>query len=144
MGKTIVKTKFYNTYDLADVKRGFMNEAQVRIVEREGIVDTGAVFVSLPRNLVEQLGLDIVAERKVRYANGKIAKCKIAGGLLVEIRGRTAELQCLVQEDDNAPILIGQIALEAMDWAVNPQTQQLIPGHDEDHEMGLIEMYGFE
>lgn len=140
MGKTIVKVKFSNTYDIAVAKRGFMQETEIRSVECEGIVDTGAVLVSLPTELVQQLGLDIVTQKRVRYADGRIESKQIAGGLLVEIQGRTAEVRCIVQ-GNNAPVLIGQIALEEMDWAIHPQSQRLIPGHEGEEEMALIEMY---
>jgi predicted aspartyl protease len=140
MGKTVVRAKFSNTHDIADVKRGFMQESEIRSLECEGVVDTGAVLVSLTKRIVDQLGLDIVTEKRVRYANGQVETKAIAGGLLVEIQGRNAEVRCVVQ-DDASPMLIGQIALAEMDWAVHPQTQRLIPGHEGEHEMALIEMY---
>ena len=88
----------------------------------EGIFDTGAVLVSLPVQIVEQLGSDIVTHKRVRYANGQVESKPIAGKHRLEIQGRTAELRCIVQ-DHAFPVLIGQIALAEMVWAVHPQRQ---------------------
>ena len=88
----------------------------------EGIVNTGAVLVSLPVQIVEQLGSDIVTHKRVRYANGQVESKPIAGKPRLEIQGRTAELCCIVQ-DHASPVLIGQIALAEMVWAVHPQSQ---------------------
>lgn len=139
MGKTIVDVKFTNAIDLAVAKRGYIPQSEIRSLQTHGIVDTGAVLVSLPETLVNELGLEIVAKRRVRYADGKTADKSIAGGLLVEIQGRTSETRCIVEPESDT-VLIGQIPLEEMDWMVHPQSQKLVSAH-EDFEQGLIEMY---
>lgn len=139
MGKVLVLTKMTNAYDLANVRRGAMIAKNVKSIEVQGIIDTGAVMLSLPKDLVEQLNLDILEQRSVRYADGRIDTKQIAGMIHLEIQGRQSEVPCIVQ-DVGAPVLIGQIPLEAMDWNVDLQRRCLIPAHEGYHQ-GLIEMY---
>ena len=129
MGKVIVKVKFSNIIDVYLADNGNLPSEQVRSIETEGIIDTGAVLVSLPEPLAQELGLKFVEERTVRYANGSTAKKQIGGGLLVEIQGRTSETRCII-EPGSQTVLIGQIPLEEMDWMVHPQGQKLVPGHE--------------
>lgn len=140
MGKLIVKAKLTNSTDLDNVQRGLIPESEVRRLEVEGIVDKGAVMLSLPKNFVAALGLRTIEYRRVRYANGKPDRRPVAGVILIEIQGRQTSVDCLVQ-DTGSPVLIGQVPLELMDWAGHPQTQCLIPGHEGENEMALIEMY---
>ncbi|MBF0236295.1 MAG: clan AA aspartic protease [SAR324 cluster bacterium] len=139
MGKLIVKAKLTNAGDVAVAERGFISKEQIRSVEINGLIDTGAVLVSLPENIVNELGLPVVDHRPVKYANGKVESRPIAGGLLIEIQGRTAETRCIVNTSTDV-VLIGQIPLEEMDWMVHPAGQCLVSGHD-GYSQGLIEMY---
>ncbi len=139
MGKTIVDVKFTNAGDVTVSNRGYIPQSEIRSINTQGIVDTGAVLVSLPEKLVNELGLEIVEKRRVRSANGETADKSIAGGLLVEIQGRTSETRCIVEPESSA-VLIGQIPLEEMDWMVHPQAQKLVSAH-EGFDQGLIEMY---
>ena len=143
MGKVIVKVKFTNSTDSDNAQQGLITESAIRTIETEGIVDTGAVMLSLPQDLVEKLGLRTIGQRRVRYANGQPDQKPIAGAILIEIQGRQALVDCLVQDEDS-PVLIGQVPLELMDWAVHPQEQRLIPGHEGENEMALIEMYSYK
>lgn len=139
MGKVIVQALFTNAGDVAVAERGYIPKKDIRHLTAEGIVDTGATLISLPKELVDKLGLVEVEKRVVRYANGKTTEKTIAGGLLVEIQGRTSETRCVVEPKEKT-VLIGQIPLEEMDWMVHPQSQKLVPAH-EGFEQDLIEMY---
>lgn len=60
MGFTSVKARLCNAADLEKSE------------EVELLVDTGAIFSSAPRSLLEKIGLKPIARRKVRvYAGGK-------------------------------------------------------------------------
>lgn len=139
MGKTIVTAKLTNFSDQELARRGFIPESEIRSLEVEGIVDTGAVLVSLPEPIVEQLGLSISEHRRVRYADGRSGERPIASGLFIEIQGRTALCRVIVNPTKST-VLIGQIPLEEMDWLVDPRNQCLVTGHP-DFPEGLIEMY---
>lgn len=140
MGRVTVSVKMTNAIDVGIAERKLISKSEIRSLEVEGIVDTGAAMLSLPEDLVEQLGLRIMGHRRVRYANGKPDRIPFAGVLLLEIQGRETSADCLVQKK-GSPVLIGQIPLEAMDWAVHPAGQRLIPGHEGEDDMAMIEMY---
>lgn len=139
MGKTIVRAKLTNYGDVAVADRGFIPVEQIRSTEVDGIIDTGATLISLPKAVVKELGLKLVTKHKVRYADGRTEIRPIAGGLLIEIQGRSAETRCIINETSDT-VLIGQIPLEEMDWMVHPNKQCLVSAH-EGHDQAIIEMY---
>ena len=57
MGEIVVQCEVENTVDRGIADRGSLAESRVRRASIEGIVDTGAVMLMLPQNLVERLGL---------------------------------------------------------------------------------------
>jgi hypothetical protein len=58
MGKVTVAAKVENVGDLLDVDQGRRAPAEVRAVDvADALVDTGATGLSMPRSLLETLGL---------------------------------------------------------------------------------------
>lgn len=139
MGKVITKFSVKNFGDEILAKRDFIKKEAIRAYEGEGLVDTGATLLVLPEDIVEKLGLETVRETTVVYANGKREKRKIAGGIIVEIQGRRAEVECIVENKGTQP-LIGQVPLEVMDLIVDPAKGILHPrpGYE---DSPLIELY---
>jgi len=140
MGKVTVKAELWNFGDELDVKKGRIKPEQIRTVEVEdAVVDTGATLVSLPEDIVEKLGLMIVEEREVTYANNGKEKRKIASGLMIKIMGRTSLTRCIVN-NKGTKVLIGQIPLEEMDLYVFP-AEGKVAGRPDHPDSPLIEMY---
>jgi len=126
MGKVIGKMKITSLFDPS------------KSVELDAVVDTGATMVVLPRDIVDKLGLRKVREAKVKYANGKVETKPIYGVVEIEIMGRSANLDVLVEDEGSQP-LIGQVLLELLDLVVDPKSRKLIP-NPESPEMPLIEI----
>lgn len=139
MGKVITKFKVWNIVDEVKAKEGMIAQEAIRSYEGEGLVDTGATILVMPEDVVEKLGLMIDRETTVVYANGEREKRKIAGGLKIEIQGRRAEVECIV-ENKGTQVLIGQVPLEVMDLMVDPAKGILHPrpGYE---DSPLIELY---
>ena len=97
MGKIMVKAKMKNFVDEDLARRGILKQEEVREEEKEGLVDTGATMLTLPEELVDELGLTRAGFVTAGYADG------------------------------TKRILIGQIPLEEMDLIVDPKTGNLIP-----------------
>ena len=116
MGKIIEKVKLTNLFN------------PNKSVEVEAVVDTGATMVVLPKDIVEALELRKVREVKVRYANNKVETKPIYGVVTIELKGRSANLDVLVEEKGSQP-LIGQVLLELLDLVIEPKTRKLIPNH---------------
>src|SRR5437762_5033475 len=64
MGKTVVKARITNLNDMLNAKIGLLSPDQVRSIEVEdALVDTGARLMSMPKRLIQQLGLVHLATR---------------------------------------------------------------------------------
>jgi len=93
-----------------------------RSLESVALVDTGATFTTIPRQLFESLGLTVTGKRKVRTATklGTLEESFLA----IEIGGDQTVTQVLVS-DTLDKILVGAITLESLALAVNPTTGKL-------------------
>jgi clan AA aspartic protease len=124
MGKVMEKIKLTNSYDEDKVSSGYWQPEQVRSLEIEALVDTGATMLMLPADVVERLGLKEKGRRKVRYANGREDEVPWVGGVRVTILGRDMIASALV-EPAGTTALIGQIPLEELDLLVDPKSRSL-------------------
>ena len=70
MGKTIEKVTLKNVADIVRQAEGIIKEGEIREVEVEALVDTGAAFLCLPPEEIEKLGLLYSHKREVSTANG--------------------------------------------------------------------------
>jgi clan AA aspartic protease len=139
MGRVAVPAVVESIEDLYRVQRGEMNAEQVRRIEvSEALVDTGATSLSLPRQLVQQLGLLPLRTRRAVTTAG-VRDVPTFGAVKLTVLGR--DCVCDVTEvDDACPVLIGQVPLELMDLVVDPGRRELIgnPAHGGEHMMELM------
>ncbi len=126
MGKVMEKVKITNLLN------------PTKSVEIEAIVDTGAMMLVLPENIVNELGLEKIKEVKAKYANGRVGTKGIYGVVTLEIQGRVGHFDALAEGAGSQP-LIGQIVLEALDLVIHPATKTLGP-NPESPEMPLVEI----
>lgn len=139
MGKILVKAEIENLEDLYAVKKGQLGPDQVRKIEvTDALVDTGATGLSMPKNMIQTLGLIPFRDRPARTSAGPVM-LKIFGAVQLTIQGR--DCLCDVTEiPDDCPVLIGQVPLELLDFVIDPKNQTLIgnPAHGGQH---MIELY---
>ncbi|MFQ5627984.1 MAG: aspartyl protease family protein [bacterium] len=130
MGKTIEKVQIQNYIDIYHASIGEIPESEIRTVEVDAIVDTGATYLCIPPHIIKQLGLALSHTTTVTTANGKVDR-RIFKGAEISIRDRSVQMQ-LMENDEKTPALIGYLVLEALDFVVNPKTQGLMgnPEHD--------------
>jgi clan AA aspartic protease len=126
MDEVRVEIELENFVDRGLVRRGQLAEAEVRAVKVRAIVDTGAVMLMLPRDVVEALGLDEIRSAVVTCADNRKEELVVAGGVTVRVGSRSAFVECLVGPP-NSDVLLGQIPLEAMDLLVDCGRQELVP-----------------
>ena len=124
MGKVVTRIKLTNFVDRERARLGELPVDQVRSLEIEALVDTGATMLVLPADVVQRLGLSEIDRRKVRYADGRVAVVPIVGGLQVEILGRSTGCDALVEPAGTTP-LIGQVPLEGLDLVVEPRSGEI-------------------
>ena len=139
MGKVLVSAKIENLKDLYLAEQGIIPHSQVRSVEvHDALVDSGATMLSLPKRLIEQLGLGPVRTRQARTAAGTIT-VQIYSATRLTIQGRDC-LSDVSELPDDCPALIGQVPLEILDFVVDLAGQRLIgnPAHGGEQ---MLEIY---
>ena len=139
MGKVLVPAKIENMEDVYAVKLGTLDPAAVRTAEvTDALVDTGATMLSMPRHLIEQLGLERLRTRRARTTTG-IAEFGVFSLVQLTIEGRDCRVD-VAELPDDCPVLIGQIPLESLDFIVDPTGRRLIgnPEHGGEHMIDLF------
>jgi predicted aspartyl protease len=139
MGKVVVSARIENQSDLTMVAKGHLQQEKVRSLEvSDALVDTGATMLSLPKSLVQQLGLARHRTRTARTAAGIVAF-----GIYEPVRLTVQDRDCIVEVaeiPDECPVLIGQIPLELLDFVVDSAGQKLIGNPDHGGEQ-MIDMF---
>ena len=126
MGEIHSNVTLENTEDRAVVNRGHGQEADVRRTTIDGIVDTGAVTLVLPQNVVERLGLEQQGTAFVTYADERREERPLAGPVSVRIGNRGMVTNCVVGPPQSEP-LIGQVVLEMLDLIADCTNRTLTP-----------------
>ena len=94
-----------------------------KAVKLEALVDTGATFTKVPKEVADSLGLKAQYETEVELADGRRIKRGLAGAE-VELEGvRRPVLVAIGEEGERA--LIGYTTLELLGFKVNPITGKL-------------------
>ncbi|MBU4271067.1 MAG: retroviral-like aspartic protease family protein [Planctomycetes bacterium] len=139
MGRVLTEAVFENREDLWAAEKSLISPDQVRRVKvSDALVDTGATYLSMPARLIRQLGLRKFDTRRVKSVSG-IVEANLYGSVRMTIQDRTCHMDVMEVSDD-VPVLIGQLALEDLDFVVDPQSRRLIgnPAHGGEH---MYELY---
>ncbi|MCY4119396.1 MAG: retroviral-like aspartic protease family protein [Acidobacteria bacterium] len=126
MGEVVVDVELENSADRAVFERGHGRASDIRSSTVEAIVDTGAVMLVLPQNVVERLGMNVLRTVVVTYADERKEERPVAGPLTVRIGNRFMITECVVGPPLSQPLL-GQIVLEALDLVVDCAKRTLGP-----------------
>ncbi len=126
MGEIVVEVRLENAIERALQRRGALPESQVRQLTVQAVVDTGAVMLMLPQDVVHKLGLTEQRTVLVRYADERTEERPIAEIVTLTIGDRTMTTECIVGPPLSES-LIGQIVLERLDLLVDCQNRQLTP-----------------
>ena len=121
MGQIIQHTKLQNTADVMAVQAGYTT--QLRALELDMLVDTGAAMLCLPSNVIEQLGLSKMHESTALTANGEIVT-NVYSPVRLQINDREADIN-VMELSIGTPPLLGYLPLEALDLYPNLKTQTL-------------------
>ncbi len=95
-------------------------------LELDFLVDTGAVMMMLPKDVIHKLGIAITGKAVVTLANEERDEMEVAGPVSITIGDRKTHCDCLVGPMLGEP-LIGQLVLESLDLIVDSQRQTLVP-----------------
>ena len=126
MGEIRADVALENTGDRDYFQRGHGRESEIRRSTVDAVVDTGAVALVLPRNVVERLGLKERGKAFVTCAGERREERPLAGPVTVRIGNRSMSTDCVVGPPLSEP-LIGQIVLEALDLIADCSNRTLTP-----------------
>lgn len=126
MGEITVNAELENPGDRAYFERGHGRESDIRRTSVEAVVDTGAVMLVLPQNVVERLGVGVRRTVIVSYADERKEERPVAGPLTIRIGNRFMSTDCVVGPPLSEP-LVGQIVMEALDLIADCTNRTLTP-----------------
>lgn len=124
MGEVRVMVRLSNAADMALVRRNLMRPEEIRAVEADALVDTGAVTFVLPSLVVERLGLARPFKQVAEYADGRREEVDVTEPVFVELLGRHTVEEALVL---GAEVIVGQTILEKTDLYVDCRQKRLLP-----------------
>jgi predicted aspartyl protease len=126
VGETKAKLTLVNEYDRLSAKAGVIKESQIRKVEVEAALDTGATPLVMPETLRTKLGLGIEETSAVTLAGGRHENCVVAGAVNVRWNDRYTLSNPIVLSGETDEVLLGVYPLEEMDLMVDVVNQHLI------------------
>jgi len=104
----------------------------------DAIVDSGAMELALPGEIVERLRLEPIGKISVFTADGGGHKYRVVGMVDVEVQDRNCQVRAIELPRGTRPLL-GAIPLEEMDWHIDPVAQKLV-GRPESPDRPLLPM----
>ena len=141
MGEIVASMELENTVDRDNASDGRRDESTVCRATVEGVVDTGAVMLVLPEDVVGRLGLRtqrqvavIYADERRDFSGGGRGACPsqekelrpVAGPVTVQIGNRSMITDCIVGPPSSKPV-IGHIVLSALDLVADCRNHTLGP-----------------
>ncbi len=127
VGEVRVGVKLSNAMDVAMARRELIARGEIRSVNVQAVVDTGAVRSCMPVDVMQQLGLRAARQINAQMANGQTLSVEMTEPVDMEILSRLVSEAFLVLGSE---VLIGQTALEATDLLVDCNQQKVIPNPD--------------
>ena len=134
MGKVFVQAQVTNLKDAWDAERGLRLPGEVRTASiPNALVDSGATLLAMPPSVIKQLGLTRTATKRARTASG-VGEFGLYDAVRLAVQGRECTVE-VMELPEGAPVLIGQIPLESLDFVIDMRGQKLIgnPEHGGDH-----------
>ncbi|MFI5221229.1 MAG: aspartyl protease family protein [Bacteroidia bacterium] len=124
MGLTYAKVELINQYDENKFDEGLIMENQIRKMELELMVDTGAIRLVINEQIRDRLGLKKGFLMNASFADGTVKPVELVAGVKVKFGDRTCYTDAFVLPGDAEPLL-GAIPLEGMDLAIIPSENKL-------------------
>lgn len=130
MGLVYAGVELINADDIALMRRNIIGKEDVKRMQINMLVDSGAYMMAINETIQAQLNLNFIEKRKAQMASGEVVEYEVVGPLMVKFANRTATCSAFVLPGDSEPLL-GAIPMEEMDVMIHPQRQELIvnPAH---------------
>ena len=125
MGLTYADIELTNSDDLAHVRSGHLAKENVRHMQVNALVDSGAWLLTINDDVRNQLGLPVIDKDLAELADGTLVSVDIVGPVDVRFQNRRVTADAMVLPDATE-ILLGVIPMEGMDVLIDPKQQKLI------------------
>lgn len=116
--KHTTRIEIANREDQFLAKAGIIKPEAIRQISiKDAVVDTGATGLSLPKPLIEQLGLTPVRSRRAQTTNGIVTRTVYS-----EVRYTVLEREGTIEVADlpaDLPVLVGHMILEYLDLCLD-------------------------
>ena len=129
MGLVYADITLINGEDLILAKRHIIGQEEVKQMNLNILVDTGAYNLCINEEIQEELQFPIVEKRKAETADGRIVECDVVDNVQVRFKNRAITCRAMILPGSSEPLL-GAIPLEDMDVLIHPQLQEMIVNPD--------------
>ncbi len=126
MGRFKVEMEVANYQDMILEQAGHLPPGKVRRLRIQGVVDSGAVRLVLPKKIADALGVPRIGTIGVRYADNRRARRQRVKDVWVRLLDRESTFNAIV-EPQRRDALIGAIVLEDLDLVVDCVSERLLP-----------------
>ena len=96
---------------------------ELREMEVDALVDTGALHLCIPEQIANQLNLKELYKREVTTADGNDHVCSYVGPIEIKFENRGCYTGAIILGDE---VLLGAVPMEDMDVLVSPAERKLI------------------
>jgi len=124
MGLVYAEIDLISVDDQALHRRGFLDEANIKQVRVNALVDSGAYNLCINETVQRQLGLPFLEKQFVTLADDTLIEVDFVGPVDIRFEIRSTTVRALVLPG-NAEVLLGAIPMEDMDVVFNPREQKL-------------------
>ena len=125
MGLIYAKIQLINSGDVYLAQKGYLKEEDIKKLEVEALVDSGAYMLAINEGIKIQLDLPKIEEQVAELADGSQQKLEIVGPVEVHFENRSTSCRAMVLPGD-AEVLLGSIPMEDLDVLIHPKQQKLI------------------
>lgn len=129
MGLVYADIELINSGDMELARRYYIGEEEVKRINVNILVDSGANNLCINESIQQQLDLPFIEKRKAQLADGHIEEYDIVGPIVLKFKNRRTVCNAMVLQGDSEPLL-GVIPLEDMDVLIHPSRQELIVNPD--------------
>ena len=125
MAKIYATVTLRNGEDVLGLRNKEINEAQVRKLEVQMLVDSESIMMAINEDIKSELGLQSCDKDYFLLANGETTEMEITEPIEVRFENRRAMVQAFVLPGNSEPLL-GDITMSRMDVQIDNQSKSLI------------------